>query len=1058
MAATTTSSILSNEFTWRPYRRRPFTNIPDRPPTLSFMVSQVENDDNRYSQIRLYGVTMAGDSVHCLVEGFQHYFWCEKPSSVQASQLAELRDLWNEAITRRFGRPPIADITIEARERLMYYKPEGATEEFLKITLSAPRDLYDVRRYLRDSHSVVLPNNQRLNRALELYEEEGINYVARFMCSTNVVGFGWVDVTNYSLNMSRPSTCPWDIVVSVANLQAFTPDDDKERYGRLAPLRILDFDIECLANKGFPTPENDAVIMIAAQVTEAGTSTLLDAVLYTGGAMESLGGDNNIVMAHYDSETQLLLGFANLCNALDYDISRDFNGRAFDWPYLFDRAAALNIGDQFCALLSRLRDVPASIPQNESSAMKKGRRGFRDPTVPGRCDFDICSVTKVEDVLTSYKLMAVSMEFLGQTKEDVHHSMISVLYRGSPSDRARLARYCRKDARLCKLIDDKKMYFLRYVEQCRVCHVLLDVLIRQGQQAKVLALIAKMGLEERLVLPIKHYLTKYKPDGQFEGGLVLEPDIGFHKKPIVCLDFSSLYPSEGIAENYCYQTLLRPADVAKMNPADVTVSPAGHSFVKRHLRQGLLPRLWSKLLAARKVARDDMAACYRAAAIESDPAKKADLLFRGSVQNARQLAIKLVANAMYGFTGTDKERGGYLACYEVSEAITSSGRFDLQSVIAWLGRRYPGAKVRYGDTDSIMVEPPNCATVKEAMEWMHKVAAEINADLFAARKPMKLAPEKVMYPTLLQAKKHYICGYYERSPDTMDKIYYKGIEVVRRDACLLMKNCLTECCERIFRHHDIAGAVEVAKKTVERLYLNEVDLSELVISKSLSQPVEDYDNPQPHTVLAQKLTLRDPNNAPSVGDRIPYIMVGSGTTDVRNFSEDPMYALENEIPVNIEYYIENQLKKPLQRLFIPIIGADKTHAIFNGDHTRKRVKPTQSPSSAPARSIMSFVRVSKMCTHCRSAFDPAAPNAHPSLCRSCIVTHGAAERDIKKRKYDEIKSKYDEQFAVCQGCQGSDRDPVLCTATDCEIYYKRKGLEFKCKKAARDIEDIAKFM
>lgn len=1038
----------NNECTWRDYRRRSFVNIRSRPPTLSFMVTQVENNDNRTSKIDLYGITTENDSVHCIVDGFYHYLWCEMPRSIQASQLEELCDMWNKEIGQ-YGRRPIRSITMEKRESLMYYKPNDTDEYFLKITLSAPRDLYDVRRYLRETH-IVLPNNQRA-RNLALYEEEGVNYVSRFMCNNNVVGFGWVDVTNFSVNMSRPSTCPWDVTVDVANVHAYTPDDDKETYGIIAPLRILDFDIECLAEKGFPTPENNAVIMIGVQVTE-GARTILDTVLYTGGDMDPL--DKDIVMAPYNSEEQLLLGFANLCNAVDYDISRNFNGRGFDWPYLFDRAFELNIGEHFTSLLSRLKDVPAHIPKKEGNGMKKGKRGFRDPTIPGRSDFDICSVTKAEDVLTSYKLMAVSMEFLGQTKEDVHHSIIGTLYKGSLEDRARLAWYCRKDAQLCKLIDDKKMYLLRYIEQCRVCHVLLDTLIRQGQQAKVLALILEMALKEGLVLPIKHALSNYQPEGQYEGGLVLEPDVGFHKKPIVCLDFSSLYPSEGISNNYCYQTLLKPTDAVTMNQDDIHKSPAGHVFVKKHVREGLLPRLWSKLLAARKVAKGDMAACYKAAKEESDPQKKADLLFQGSVQNARQLAIKLVANAMYGFTGTDHRRGGYLACFQVSEAITSSGRQDLQGIVAWLKHHYSGARVRYGDTDSVMVEPPNCPTVKEAMDWMHKVSKEINTEKFATRHPMKLAPEKVMYPTLLQAKKHYLCGYYETSSEVMDKIYYKGIEVVRRDACLLMKNCLRECCERIFRHHDIPGAIIVAKKAVERLYLDEVELSELVISKSLSQPVEEYSMPQPHTVLAQKLAKRDPNNAPDVGDRIPYIMVGSGTKDVRTLSEDPMYALENEIPINVEYYIENQLKKPLQRLFVPIIGTDRTHDIFNGEHTRKRIKPIRSASSAPANSIMSFLKVTKVCAQCRTSYDQSKHN-HPTLCKMCIEEHGEEDQTSKKRKYDEIKAAYDEQFAICQKCQGSER-AVLCTATDCEIYYKRKGLEFKYKKAAQDIEDIAK--
>ena len=37
-------------------------------------------------------------------------------------------------------------------------------------------------------------------------------------------------------------------------------------------------------------------------------------------------------------------------------------------------------------------------------------------------------------------------------------------------------------------------------------------------------------------------------------------------------------------------------------------------------------------------------------------------------------------------------------------------------------------------------------------------------------------------------------------------------------------------------------------------------------------------------------------------------------------SEDPLYVLENNIPIDTKYYLENQLSKPLLRIFEPILG------------------------------------------------------------------------------------------------------------------------------------------
>ena len=37
-------------------------------------------------------------------------------------------------------------------------------------------------------------------------------------------------------------------------------------------------------------------------------------------------------------------------------------------------------------------------------------------------------------------------------------------------------------------------------------------------------------------------------------------------------------------------------------------------------------------------------------------------------------------------------------------------------------------------------------------------------------------------------------------------------------------------------------------------------------------------------------------------------------------SEDPIYVLENNIPIDTKYYLENQLSNPLMRIFEPILG------------------------------------------------------------------------------------------------------------------------------------------
>lgn len=48
-----------------------------------------------------------------------------------------------------------------------------------------------------------------------------------------------------------------------------------------------------------------------------------------------------------------------------------------------------------------------------------------------------------------------------------------------------------------------------------------------------------------------------------------------------------------------------------------------------------------------------------------------------------------------------------------------------------------------------------------------------------------------------------------------------------------------------------------------------------------------------------------------------YLTVGAAAYEK---SEDPIYVLENNIPIDTKYYLENQLSKPLLRIFEPILG------------------------------------------------------------------------------------------------------------------------------------------
>ena len=97
-------------------------------------------------------------------------------------------------------------------------------------------------------------------------------------------------------------------------------------------------------------------------------------------------------------------------------------------------------------------------------------------------------------------------------------------------------------------------------------------------------------------------------------------------------------------------------------------------------------------------------------------------------------------------------------------------------------------------------------------------------------------------------------------------------------------------------------------------------MSQLVITKALAKA--DYTGKQAHVELAERMRKRDKHSAPALGDRVAYVIIkGMKGAAAYEKAEDPLYVLENNVPIDTQYYLENQLSKPLMRIFEPILGS-----------------------------------------------------------------------------------------------------------------------------------------
>mmetsp|Transcript_74772 Transcript_74772/g.146257 ORF Transcript_74772/g.146257 Transcript_74772/m.146257 type:complete len:332 (-) Transcript_74772:280-1275(-) len=325
------------------------------------------------------------------------------------------------------------------------------------------------------------------------------------------------------------------------------------------------------------------------------------------------------------------------------------------------------------------------------------------------------------------------------------------------------------------------------------------------------------------------------------------------------------------------------------------------------------------------------------------------------------------------------------------------------------------------------------------MPLAEKAAAEVSK-IFPS--PITLEFEKVYWPYLLMNKKRY-AGLLWTKPDKYDYMDCKGLETVRRDNCLLVRQMVDSCLRKILIDRDVEAAIAHAKQTISDLLQNKLDISLLVVTKSLAKSADDdgYKAKQAHVELAMRMKKRDPGTAPQMGDRVPYIIVQSAKgAPMYEKSEDPVYVLENSLPVDVEYYLHNQLSKPLLRIFEPII--DNPNTLLNGDHTRTISKPTPT---ARKGGIMMFAVKTLKCLGCKVPIS----DAEATLCQRCRPKE--AEIYMQKvAKASEAEESFSRLWTECQRCQGSNHHDVLCSNCDCPIFYKRK----KVQKDLADSQDM----
>jgi DNA polymerase delta subunit 1 len=696
-----------------------------------------------------------------------------------------------------------------------------------------------------------------------------------------------------------------------------------------APLRIMSFDIECYSSTGaFPDPKNphDVVFQIGMTTKEFGREGFLDRKCLC--LKQTAGPD----VESFATEKELLAAFQKYLIKIDPDIITGWNIFGFDLEFLIIRATI------HCGLRpvwGRIRGEVAELVEKNLSSSALGNNELKMVPMKGRYVFDLFQDVKREHKLESYSLNNVSKHFLKDQKNDMPVKEIFRRYKdGDPTELGEVAEYCIKDTELPHALMEKLCQIQNVVEMAKACWVPLAFLSERGQQIKVFSQMAKKARELNFIIPTFRRPTG-PTDEQYQGATVLEAQTGAYYTPITALDFASLYPSIMCAENLCYSTLVMNARYDNL-PGIKYEQFGPHRFAQGV--DSLLPVILTDLKAYRKKAKKLMAQA------EGTPME--------AVYNGQQLAYKISMNSIYGFTGASK---GMLPCVAIASTVTMRGRQMIEETKNYVEEHFPGAKVRYGDTDSVMVEfDVQGRKGQEAIDYsweQGEQAAEQCTKLFKA--PNDLELEKVYCPYFLYSKKRYAAKMYDGKSNkdgtpvlkedgkrlvAFKKIDVKGLQVVRRDSCPFVRETLKRLLEMVLESSDPNPVITAAREAAKTLIQGNVPIEKLLMSKQLAA---EYKVPMPHVTVRDKIRARAPGSEPQQGDRVSFVIV-KGDGKMYEKAEDPAWVSEKNVPLDFQYYFTNQFKKPVQDLLEPLVSAD---LIFD----RKFMAKTESTTEVAAR-------------------------------------------------------------------------------------------------------------
>ncbi len=586
-------------------------------------------------------------------------------------------------------------------------------------------------------------------------------------------------------------------------------------------LRILAFYPIYYSKKGSPKPERDPIIMIA---------TL------------NSSNEAKLFVSDKEDDSEVIKGFLEYVKEYDPDILIGFESNQRHLPYLNERANILGL--------------KFSITRTETEVHTSA---YGHISVTGRANVDLFDFIE-EIAAIKLKTLENMAEYFGVQKPRMIREYEIPSYWEDPEKRSDLEEYAIECSRSIMGISSSILDFA--IQLSKLVGIPLDHIGTAAVGFKVEWYLIKEAHKMGELVP-ERVERPYRP---YPGAIVLEPKPGRHEK-IAVLDFKSMYPSLMIAYNISPDTYV-PPDAVKDGDDYYFAPEVNHAFRKEP--PGFYKEVLSKLLEARSEIKEKL----RSLDPESPEYRALD---------ARQKALKVIANASYGYSGWIGARW-YIK--PVAEATTAWGRATIRKTISIAEES--GLELIYGDTDSIFVryDPEKVESFLRVVE--NKLRLEIKIDKIY---------ERVIFT---EAKKRYA----GLLPD--GRLDIVGLEVVRGDWPDVARRVQKRVLEIMLREENLEqakkDAIDYVRGFISDLREGKVEYDDLIIWKEITRPLEEYKARGAHIEAARMMIEAGWELEP--GDKVGFVILkGEG----KLYQRAAPYFMASLEDVDLGYYMRNQV-------------------------------------------------------------------------------------------------------------------------------------------------------